>query len=129
MAAVLAGNIDVSELLLDNKADVNSEDELGMTVLMAAVQLGRSEMANLLLNYNADVNAKDKGGSTALMYAAGNMDIFNMLVAKGADICAVNNQGITVLMNTVLGGNVEIVRGLLGKGPILMQNQMLGLLP
>jgi len=69
MAVVLAGNIDVSELFLDNKADVNSEDELGMTVLMAAVQLGRSEMANLLLNYNADVNAKDKGGSTALMYA------------------------------------------------------------
>lgn len=62
-------NIDIVELLLKNKADVNAKDVFNTTALMYAASSGNKEMVELLLSYNADVNASDGQGNTVLSAA------------------------------------------------------------
>ncbi|MDR2842329.1 MAG: ankyrin repeat domain-containing protein [Spirochaetaceae bacterium] len=51
-------------------ADVNADDDEGITALMYALKNDNRETANALLEAGADVNAADEDGITVLMYAA-----------------------------------------------------------
>jgi len=55
--AARKGHIEVVELLLANKADVNASDTDGFTPLYVAAQNGHTEVVELLLANKADVNA------------------------------------------------------------------------
>ena len=50
--------------LLDNGADINAKDDIGLTVSMEAVQCYRIEVVVFLLQNGADVNAKDYHDNT-----------------------------------------------------------------
>jgi hypothetical protein len=62
--AVLAGNIDILNLVLDAKANLRQQDVDGNTPLHYAVMLGNQEMYDLLIKKGADPNVKNKGGKT-----------------------------------------------------------------
>ena len=73
-------------MLLEKGADVNAEDDYGITALMCASENGHTEIVSMLLEKGADVHAKDNDGTTALMFAhqEGYTDIVRMLIQNGA---------------------------------------------
>ena len=48
------------------QADVNRQDNEGITPLMEAASIRSSELVRLLLEHGADANIKDRGGRTAM---------------------------------------------------------------
>ena len=96
-AAAYFGHVEISRLLLQHKANKNSQDLSGKTPLHRASEEGHVNVARLLLEYGADVNARDEGRDTslhlALMY--GHLEFARMLVEHGANIDAEDGEGRT----------------------------------
>ena len=103
---------------VSQEADVNAKTENGWTPLHFAAWKGNLEAVKLLTAKDADVNVKMKygypssaptekyqrswdinlaGGKTPLYFAveSGNLEIVKLLVSKGADVNAQNDNGIT----------------------------------
>ena len=64
--AVDRGNQDIVLLLLDNSADVNSQDACGETPLMLAVICEHEELISLLRCHGADITIANNDGLTVL---------------------------------------------------------------
>lgn len=81
MSAVVKGNIEITQLLLENKAEVNNTETKGTTALMYAAMFNNSELIKLLLIHNADKTKIDNKGKTAFEYAvlSGNEETINLL--------------------------------------------------
>jgi ankyrin repeat protein len=84
---VNAGNVDGVRQLIDNGANVNGTNEVGVTPLMNASGIGNKEIVELLIAKGANVNARSSGNYTALMQAAlvGQTEIVKLLLDAGAD--------------------------------------------
>lgn len=84
----------VLEILKKEKTvDIVGEED--RTPFMIAVDRGHVALAEALLERGADVNHKDSDGLTALHYAClcENPEMIRMLIKKGADESAVDNDG------------------------------------
>lgn len=83
--AVMRGNPEVLQLLLERGADVNSRTKTGTTPLHTAVLYNRYEVAEKLLEKGADINAQSTSGVTplALASAAKNRVIAELLRSRG----------------------------------------------
>lgn len=81
MAAVVKGNLEIVEQLLENKANPNLTDANGTTALIYAVQFKNSPIVKLLLDYKADKSKIDNKGKTAFEYAvfSNNEETINLL--------------------------------------------------
>jgi ankyrin repeat protein len=92
------------ELLLKYGADINTKGSFfNTTPLQNAAWQGNTEVVKTLLAHKPEVNAvNDSDGVTALHFAlvADNKEIFNLLLAAGADI----NRGRSVLTECMVYG-------------------------
>ena len=125
MHAVDTESQENARFLLDNGVAIEAKATNGETALMRAKS---GEMVQLLLARGADVNAQDNNGKTALIHAAiftlpvisletfrvphapftftqriGKIDI---LLARGANVNAQDNNGNTAFMNAVITANI-----------------------
>lgn len=93
------------DLLIQSGADLNHSDfRSGYTPLMMALNDNKPELAKLLIREGADVKIKAKDGTTALLIAAGkSREMFDLLLAKGADLNAKNDRGVGVITNCFMG--------------------------
>ena len=64
------GHVEIVNILLRERADVNAKNWLGETALSWAAVKGHVEIVKTLLAHGANPNIIDKHGWTALMYAA-----------------------------------------------------------
>ena len=64
--AVMLGQIEAAELLLQHGADIHGRNRDGNTALHVAVSLGRAEIAELLIKKGADVKTKNGDGATPI---------------------------------------------------------------
>ena len=64
--AVIRGQSQMAELLVQHGADVNAKNNDGGTSLHAAAFLGRVEIVKLLVQHEADINAKNNDGETPM---------------------------------------------------------------
>lgn len=80
-ASVVKGNLALSKLLLENKADPNLADAGGMTPLLYAIQFKNTELVKLLLSHKADKKQADNSGKMPFEYAVftKNQEIINLL--------------------------------------------------
>jgi ankyrin repeat protein len=69
MAATVKKNIELTKLLLENKANPNITDQNGSTALHFAVIFNYIDIVKLLVAAKAKTNLKDNRGKTALDYA------------------------------------------------------------
>ena len=95
------GHIEIMKLLLENEADIESQDlRKGVTILMAASTMGQAEVVKLLLEWEADVDAKANRGETALVLAsfAGWPQVVKLLLEADADVNIKTHKGTTPLM-------------------------------
>lgn len=84
--------------------------------LMRAIRDGHADVVASLLKNGANANTRNEQWS-ALMLAAflGEAPIVTALLARGADVAAVNTRGMTSLMLAASQGHTEIVTALLAK--------------
>jgi ankyrin repeat protein len=116
MLATVVGDLRLVQTLLDHGAKVNAKNQAGATAILWAV--GDVAKAKALLARGADVNARADSGRTPLLIAAGSAraaEVVKLLCDHGADV-RYGQQGYTVLMAAVEGGDREVVRFLLAKG-------------
>jgi ankyrin repeat protein len=84
--AARLGKIEIAQMLIAAKADLNVQDEKGWTPLHWAAKFGRVEIARMLIYAGADVNVQDEEGDTPLHRAAfyEQGKIVRMLIDAGA---------------------------------------------
>jgi ankyrin repeat protein len=114
LRAARAADIEAMRLLIERGALVDLPQMIGVTPLMAACGLGAGasdtrgrfkteiqslEAASLLLDAGAAVNASSERGQTAAHAAAaqGYTDLLSFLAERGADLTAVDADGVSVL--------------------------------
>ncbi|KAL2270538.1 hypothetical protein VTJ83DRAFT_2722 [Remersonia thermophila] len=106
--AIAQGEIDIFRALIDGGADIEARGPLGRLPLRVAVEMGHEAIVNLLLQMRADFNKPvDERKSRALHVAAenGRESCLKMLIEKGANLEATDNQGQTPLHNAACREN------------------------
>jgi ankyrin repeat protein len=99
MLASYHGNLNVTRLLLEQRADPERANDRGQTPLAGAAFKGDAVVARLLLDFGARVDGKSAEGKTALMFAAmfDQLDVLKLLLERGADPELRDTRGCTAL--------------------------------
>lgn len=116
--AVEGGSVESVRIFLDKTPTLISEkDWRGVTLLLKAIDRQDQEMVAFLLNYHdCNVNARTPWGATALHIAVrGNSQIVSLLVDKGADVTAKDEEAKTALWYATMYKNVAVMDILLHK--------------
>jgi ankyrin repeat protein len=116
--AAVQGDCSEIRRLLEAGADIEAENEAGLTPLIVAANAGRPDVVSLLIENGVAVDACTKDGFTALMVAAamGHAEVARLLLLTGADADLQNVYGWTALMNAVWRGNARPARLLIEAG-------------
>ncbi|OXU28114.1 hypothetical protein TSAR_015382 [Trichomalopsis sarcophagae] len=127
----LSMRIEIMEILLDNKADINAKTSKGKTVLMYAcldVSNVPDSIINFLIANNADINMRTNKKSTILhLFANCKEHLFSKVVEwserfllQGANVDAINDHDCTPLLvafrNESFNLNYELIKLLLNHG-------------
>jgi hypothetical protein len=126
--AVRNANREMVQLLLWAKADINSRDHSGQTVLMMMGESATTDIVWDLLNAGAKVNARDNDGDTALSESArvNNTEVLKTLLDVGAKVNTVNDDGQSALMLAAGDGLVNNIRLLIQAGADINQRDKEG---
>lgn len=123
MGAVKGNFGDIATLLIKSGANPDDvyvdEEENKHNLLYDAIIVENNEFALLLIEHGATLSHKDDAGVTVLIQAAhrGMIDVVRALLKReGADIDAVNNEGISALIAASSEGHEEVVEMLLAAG-------------
>ncbi|GFG17785.1 hypothetical protein IFM61392_10218 [Aspergillus lentulus] len=113
--AAAAGRGDVGEYLLENGADVHTNDKYGYTALHKAARVGDVKAVKALLEYEANVDYvgdENEDRNTALLLAVqeGHEDVVTLLLEKGANARHVNACDETALQLAESSGREEVAR-------------------
>ncbi len=86
LLAAKKGDLELVEMLLDAKANINTVGERGNSALNIAASTSNKPLVDLLLARGAKVDVFNRDGWSALFYTAatGNTDIAEVLLQKGA---------------------------------------------
>ena len=118
------------EALLRAGANPNHQGLDTISILMSAIASQDINIVRLLLNYGADPNLPTWDGLTPMMLAAQRIrsnDMFEALVASGANLDNQSNQGITALMIAATSGNAVAIESLVELGADLEAADIEGL--
>ncbi|PAA51187.1 hypothetical protein BOX15_Mlig025588g2 [Macrostomum lignano] len=119
--AAMDAELELCNLLLEHRADVNWTGENGKTCLMQVSYKGKPEVVQWLLDNGASVSMRDRKGMSALHYAADGeqLDTLRLLLTAKADPHARDNLGCTALIRCAMlknNGNSAVAVILLGAG-------------
>src|SRR5690242_14171997 len=81
-----------------SRANVETRDARGATLLMHAAAYGTIESMRMLLDAGADVNAANDFNATALLWCARDAAKARLLIEHGANVNIQSKQGRTPLM-------------------------------
>jgi uncharacterized protein len=112
IAAALANQFDIAELLLDKGADVMARNSGGFTALHAAAYSGSVQIAELLLAKGAVLDDDANKAKVTPLMVAGEQDhvpVAELLIAKGADIGHAEIHGYMPITRALFKGNTDII--------------------
>jgi ankyrin repeat protein len=129
IAAALAGEFAVAELLVAHGADLQARNAGGFTPLHAAAYAGSVPVAALLLDRGAQLDdAANKAGVTPLFVAAeqNHPALVELFIARGAAVAATERDGYVPLTRALWKGNDEVMRVLKRHGAVCQPADILG---
>ncbi|KAF8483923.1 ankyrin repeat protein, partial [Russula ochroleuca] len=121
-SAAYNGDLEMVQVLLEYKADIDGRDAAGRTPLHAAskgdhykdpnIAPSLSNVARLLLEHGADVNVRMNDQSTPLHLAVqwGRVEVVQALLQHGASVGAKDDRGRTALQVVSEKNHDEIVK-------------------
>ena len=111
----------LTQLVVEDKADVEAADKKGETPLHWASYRGQLEAAQELVRRGAKADAKSNRGDTPLILACyfGHAEVARFLLDKGAAIEAKDEGGHTSLYFASLEDHTEVVKLLLARGAVV----------
>jgi ankyrin repeat protein len=112
------GCLQIAESLIRYGADIDFQDNRGVTALNYASAYGSMSFVDLLLYYRADINKKDLAGTTPLMSAiwAGNANVADLLIQNGANLEARDNDGFSPFLIAAQNGDTLMLHYLIKEG-------------
>jgi len=127
----MQGNLDLVQVLLKFRADVEVRNEKHNTPLMLASFFGKKKVVEFLLKSNANIEARGELGFTPLTFASqeGHNDVVECLLKYSANVQAQSNVGSTPLGIAALRNNKETVLILLRHNADLNARTCLGNTP
>lgn len=115
--AAKAGHGDIVKLLLKNGADKHKMNARRETPLYQAVKGGDETTVRLLLDPCNDAKAKELYTNLLCIACEGGKGaVVQLLLDKGADVCAKDANGLTALHAAIDNDRVDLVQLLLDKG-------------
>ncbi len=123
----IAASKETAEYLRENGARTSNWLKAGESIHLAA-KAGHIEAVNKHLDMGTDVNEKDDLQMTPLLYAD-TKEIAELLIAKGADVDAMDMQGMTPLNMAASAGHTGIAKLLISKGANVNAKDNQGLTP
>eukprot|EP01032_Pedospumella_encystans_P014992 gene14992-17189_t len=115
------GNLAEVKKLIEGGVGVNSQDEYGYSPLHAAASYGEMVVLEYLLSVGGDVSLRDEDGDTPLLVCE-KPDIFQRLVAAGADPHVKNSEGKGIVEKAVEEDAEELINYLVESGFITDPN-------
>ncbi|KAK7485776.1 hypothetical protein BaRGS_00022957 [Batillaria attramentaria] len=108
------GHLQITQLLVENGAKLNELDRDGDTPLLAGMKF--DSVAEYLIKKGCDVTIANFNGQTAGHKAAlfGHAQILRLLIERGADMNAMDNDGDTPLHDAISQGRTAAAEVLLG---------------
>ncbi|XP_048252195.1 serine/threonine-protein phosphatase 6 regulatory ankyrin repeat subunit A-like [Haliotis rufescens] len=116
MLCCLSGQNEVLKELVRQGANLSLTDKKGRNCLHLVCESGPLSTVKYLMSLKTiDIKSKGSFGQTPVMLAAenGQLDIYNLLVSKGADLSLTDGNHNDCLMLACMGGNKHIVKHLL----------------
>ena len=123
-----AGHGSLAEVLAGDENIVDQVDENGNTPLMLAAHAGDASLVTLLIERGASLEARSRLGRTPLMFCS-NQAVANCLLEAGADIAAVDNDGVDALMVAAHEGHESVLDCLIDRGADLERRWAAGQTP
>lgn len=120
--AIIMGDFEVVQFLLENGADPNSRNEHGLSLLWAATirNTPYTHIAELLLKYGATLDPQENYCCATLLFNAafsGNMPLLQALFERNVSIQVQDGTtGLTPLHGAALNGHFDILKALVEKG-------------
>lgn len=119
--AIAQNDNDVVKKLINSGFDVNTRASDNKTALHVAVVHGNLDMVRFLLGHGAKVNIKTRDKRTPILMVGGDdeqtsIEIFKLLIAKGADVNAQDDEKKTLLMRACEDEAIDGVKLLLNAG-------------
>ncbi|RUP48672.1 LOW QUALITY PROTEIN: ankyrin repeat-containing domain protein [Jimgerdemannia flammicorona] len=115
--AALNGQIEIMKLLLDEGADINAKIKYDMTPLHNATENGKIERNFFLSSGPTSTPLESKGQHyTLLQCNYKHIDVAKLLLKKGVNVNAKNNDSDTALHKAVCKGRIEMAKLFLDKG-------------
>ncbi|MFC9597019.1 ankyrin repeat domain-containing protein [Peribacillus butanolivorans] len=101
--------------LIEEGADINTQDSEGRTATMIATYNNDFETAKILITAGADVNIQDDMKNNPFLYAGaeGYLEILKLTINAGADLKITNRYGGTALIPASEHGYVNVIKELL----------------
>nr|WP_263325217.1 ankyrin repeat domain-containing protein [Neobacillus sp. Marseille-Q6967] len=101
--------------LIEEGADINTQDSEGRTATMIATYNNDVEAAKILIDAGADVNIQDNMENNPFLYAGaeGYIDILKLTIKAGANPFLTNRYGGTALIPASEHGYVDVIKELL----------------
>lgn len=116
------GSVEVVRILLDAGAGMDVANQHGDTPLMLASQR-KSDVIALLVERGANLKVRNKSGDTPLLRVVSQygsskeaVELVDLMLRSGAEINAATNDGRTVLVAAIGGGNRAVVEKLIAAG-------------
>ena len=126
--AVIKGNVEVTELLINEGADIELKDsQYGSSPLLHACQNGRVNIVKLLIEKGANVKSESTSGTNALHFAtqSGNIKVVELVIDGIGDVNSKDINGMTALHLAAETGNLKLLDVLIGKGADINLSQTL----
>ncbi|GFO30223.1 ankyrin-1 [Plakobranchus ocellatus] len=116
--AAMAGHMDICQILIEARANVNSRNEREDTPLIVASAGGHLDVVNLLVKNHASINRRGYLESSALHVATelGHIDVCSYLISAGASLEDEDTYGNTPLVCAAEKGCVKLLLMYLSQG-------------
>eukprot|EP01117_Protostelium_nocturnum_P016395 TRINITY_DN6491_c0_g1_i1.p1 TRINITY_DN6491_c0_g1~~TRINITY_DN6491_c0_g1_i1.p1 ORF type:complete len:1091 (+),score=342.66 TRINITY_DN6491_c0_g1_i1:185-3457(+) len=133
--------LELAKALIDRGAKVNAKDNKGWSTLHCACYTGQLSFVQLLMEKSANVLALSDDGSIGMTYLARNdftedaiktnlqIKLMCDMIEKGVSVNSQNNEGDSILHQSVVWGGLKVVEFLIDKGALPNLSNNLGKTP